>query len=235
MVLDGIDLELTSGERVAVVGPSGVGKSTLLTTILGLTPSSAGSIALGDIFQAEADAEWWRAQFAYVPQAPHLFAGTLMNNLFLGTSERPSSDEHLRRALEVARLSALVAGLPDGLATEIGEGGERLSAGECQRVAIARALLRVGASVVILDEPTAHLDVATEAELAVRLDAAIEGRILLMVTHRRRMLELVDRVVVLDGGRISEDVPNSMRRPRLVQSTDGPVSSWFVAESEMFQ
>ncbi len=235
MVLDSIDLELLPGERLAVVGPSGAGKSTLLTTVLGLTPYSAGSIALGKVFQAEADAEWWRAQFAYVPQAPRLFAGTLMYNLFLGHPELPSSDEYLHGVLEAACLSSLIAGLPDGLATEVGEGGERLSAGERQRVAIARALLRTGAGVVVLDEPTAHLDVATEAELAAHLDVTIEGRTLLLVTHRRRMLELVDRVVVLKGGRISEDTSNDTRRPRLSPSTDGSVPGRLLAGSEMPQ
>jgi len=202
-VLCGIDLDIKPGERVAIVGPSGAGKSTLLGAVLGLVPLSGGSIALGDRSQAETGADAWMESFASVPQSPHLFTGNLEQNLYLGSSATPSSrGASLEHALEVARLVPVLDGLPGGLKGDLGEAGERLSAGERQRVAIARALLRSEARVVVFDEPSAHLDTATEAELADRLEEALAGRTLLVVTHRRRILELADRMVTITGGRI---------------------------------
>lgn len=202
-VLCGIDLDIEPGERVAIVGPSGAGKSTLLGAVLGLVPLSGGSIALGDRSQAETGADAWMESFASVPQSPHLFTGNLEQNLYLGSSATPSSrGASLEHALEVARLVPVLDGLPGGLKGDLGEAGERLSAGERQRVAIARALLRSEARVVVFDEPSAHLDTATEAELADRLEEALAGRTLLVVTHRRRILELADRMVTITGGRI---------------------------------
>jgi len=202
-VLCGIDLDIEPGERVAIIGPSGAGKSTLLGAVLGLVPLSGGSIALGDRAQAETGADSWMADFASVPQSPHLFAGSLMENLYFGSSaitgSRGASLEH---AIEVARLAPVLEGLAGGLDGDLGEAGDRLSAGERQRVAIARALLRSGAQVLVFDEPSAHLDATTEAELADRLDEAVAGRTLVLATHRRRMLELADRVVTIDRGRV---------------------------------
>jgi len=202
-VLCGIDLDIEPGERVAIVGPSGAGKSTLLGAVLGLVPLSGGSIALGDRSQAETGADAWMESFASVPQSPHLFTGNLEQNLYLGSSATPSSrGASLEHALEVARLVPVLDGLPGGLKGDLGEAGERLSAGERQRVAIARALLRCEAQVLVLDEPSAHLDATTESELADRLEEALGGRTLLFASHRRRMLELADRVVTIARGRV---------------------------------
>lgn len=201
--LSGVELEVAPGERVAVIGPSGAGKSSLLGAIVGLTPMTAGSITLDGHSQRHADPEWWRSQFAYLPQRPRLFSGTLMDNLRLGSPLPPSPtrDEELAAALSVAQLEALVARLPGGLTAEIGEGGERLSTGERQRVALARALWRPGPMIVVLDEPTAHLDAATESRIVTGLDQWLGERSLVVASHRDRLLELVDRVITLDPGR----------------------------------
>jgi ATP-binding cassette subfamily C protein CydD len=201
--LSGVELEVAPGERVAVIGPSGAGKSSLLGAIVGLTPMTAGSITLDGHSQHHADPEWWRSQFAYLPQRPRLFSGSLMDNLRLGSPLPPSParDEELAAVLSLAQLEALVAHLPGGLTAEVGEGGERLSTGERQRVALARALWRPGPMIVVLDEPTAHLDPGTESRIVAALDQWLGGRSLVVASHRARLLELADRVITLDPGR----------------------------------
>jgi len=199
--LDHVDLQVAPGERVALIGPSGAGKSSLLGALLGLVPLGSGTISLGGVALADADPHWWRSQFAYVPQRPHLFAGTLEENLRLGDID-PTSGE-LAAALGAAQLAALVASLPDGLATNVGEQGRRLSTGERQRVALARALLRHEAQILLLDEPTAHADPATEAALVAALDELLGERSLVVATHRGALLGLVDRVVGIGDGRLA--------------------------------
>jgi len=199
--LDHVDLEVAPGERVAFVGPSGAGKSSLLGVVLGLVPLGSGSISLGSVSLADADPRWWRSQFAYVPQRPHLFAGTLEENLRLGDIDATARE--LAAALAAAQLTALVANLPDGLATNLGEQGGRLSTGERQRVALARALLRNEAQILLLDEPTAHADPATEAAVVAALDEVLGERSLVVATHRGALLGLVDRVVGVGDGRLA--------------------------------
>lgn len=211
-----VDLHVAPGERVALVGPSGAGKSTLLSAALALLPLSAGWIVAGDRIQGETDPERWREEFAFVPQHPHLFSGTLADNLRLGSAAPTGSGggaEEIAWALEVAQLTELVQRLPEGLNAELGTHGQRLSAGERQRVAIARALLRRRADILILDEPTAHLDVATEALLVASLDRVLGRRTLLVATHRPRWIELADTVVHLGEG-------------RLVDANRGPGLAW---------
>jgi thiol reductant ABC exporter CydD subunit len=206
--LDRVDLEVRPGERVALVGASGAGKSTLLAAVLGLVPLGSGSVRLGDLCQEGADLERWRARFAYVPQRPRLFAGTVADNLRLGSSAPRGSTsgvadhDELLWAIEVAQLGAVVARLADGVDSELGESAQRLSTGERQRLAIARALLRRDAEVLLLDEPTAHLDGATETALVAALDSALGDRSLIVATHRSPVVELADQVVVLADGAV---------------------------------
>ncbi|MDA8360183.1 MAG: thiol reductant ABC exporter subunit CydD [Actinomycetota bacterium] len=220
--LDHVDLEVVRGERVALLGPSGAGKSSLLGAILGLVPLESGSITYAGVALAGADPRWWRSQFTYVPQRPHLFPGTLEANLRLGGTDATASE--LAEVLEATQLAELVARLPEGLATDIGEQGRRLSTGERQRVALGRALLRREAQVVLLDEPTAHVDPATEAAVVSALDAVLGRRSLLVATHRPALVCLVDRVVRIADGQLaalSEPVntvsgPHLAAGPRLV-------------------
>jgi len=199
--LDHVTFEIPRGERVALVGPSGAGKSSLLGAILGLVPLKSGSITYSGVALASADLSWWRAQFTYVPQRPHLFPGTLEANLRLGDTHATASE--LAEVLEAVQLAELVARLPEGLATDIGEQGRRLSTGERQRVALGRALLRREAQVVLLDEPTAHADPVTEAAIVAALDGLLGERSLLVATHRPALLGLVDRVVWITGGQLA--------------------------------
>ncbi|NBM15519.1 thiol reductant ABC exporter subunit CydD, partial [Streptomyces sp. GC420] len=184
------------GETVALVGPSGAGKSTLLHTLLGFAEPAAGRILVGDTDLATVAQEEWRRQIAWVPQRPHLFAGTIAENVRL---VRPDADdEQVARALRDAGALEFVAALPQGAETTLGEGGVGLSAGQRQRLALARAFL-ADRPVLLLDEPTASLDGGTEAEIVDAVRRLAVGRTVLLVVHRPALLAVVDRVVSLQG------------------------------------
>ena len=192
--LDGLSLRVEPGQTVALTGPSGAGKSTLLAVLAALVVPTAGSVSVGGVDLATLDPASWRAQLAVVPQRPHLFADTLAANIVLG---RPDADAAaVARAVADAGLGDVVARLPEGLGTVLGEGGAGLSAGERQRVALARAFLR-DAPLLLLDEPTAGLDRATEAEVVAAVARLAAGRTVVLATHRSALLPLADVVVAL--------------------------------------
>jgi thiol reductant ABC exporter CydD subunit len=196
--LDGVSLRVEPGEVVAVTGPSGCGKSTLVAALLGFVEPASGQLLVGDVDLATTDPDAWRAMVTWVPQRPYLFAGTLRANVALGRPD--ASDEVLGAALDAAGLGPVVARLPDGLATPLGEGGSGLSAGERQRVALARAFVR-DAPLLLLDEPTAALDGATEAEVLAAVGRLARGRTVLLVAHRPALVALADREVRLAPAR----------------------------------
>ena len=198
-VLDGVDLDLSAGRRVAVVGRSGAGKSTLARVLLRLAPYQSGSVTLDGIELSQLEGDACRRVIGLLSQDAHVFDTTIRANLRL--ARREASDEQLREALVAARLGAWVDGLPDGLDTYVGELGERMSGGERQRLAAARVLL-ADFPVMVLDEPGEHLDTATaDAIVADVLDAAGD-RAVLLITHRLAGLQVADEVIVLDGGRV---------------------------------
>jgi thiol reductant ABC exporter CydC subunit len=200
-VLDGVDLELSAGRRVAVVGRSGAGKSTLARVLLRLAPYQAGSATLDGIELAELDGDACRRVVGLLSQDAHVFDTTIRGNLQL--ARRDASDDQLRQSLMAARLDAWLDGLPDGLGTYVGELGERMSGGERQRLAAARVLL-ADFPVMVLDEPGEHLDTATaDAIVADVLDAAGD-RAVLLITHRLAGLQAADEVIVLERGRVVE-------------------------------
>src|SRR5690606_10206274 len=204
VALSGVSLRIMPGERVALIGPSGSGKSTLLALLLGFVRPTAGRVVVGGVDLADADLDAWRRALAWVPQRPHLFAGTLADNIRLGAPDATAGA--VRAAVSAAALDEVVAGLPDGLDTVLGERGYGLSSGQRQRVALARAFLR-DAPVVLLDEPTAQLDAASEAAVCEATARLVAGRTTLLVAHRPALLSLADRVVRLVGGRVVADVP----------------------------
>ncbi|MBB3077749.1 thiol reductant ABC exporter subunit CydD [Streptomyces violarus] len=191
-----VSFTVEPGETVALVGPSGAGKSTLLSVLLGFVRPAEGRVRVGGVDLADADLEQWRSRIAWVPQRPHLYAGTIAENVRLA---RPDADDDaVRRALRDAGALEFVDALPEGVDTVLGEDGAGLSAGQRQRLALARAFL-ADRPVLLLDEPTAALDGATEAEVVVAVRRLAAGRTVLLVVHRPALLGVADRVVRLAG------------------------------------
>ncbi len=201
--LDDVSLRVFEGERVALVGPSGAGKSTLLSVVLGLVEPTAGNVFVrGDEGHAPLGAvgiESWRRRLAWVPQRAHLFAGSVAANITLG--EPDACAERIRHAARLAHADEFIEALPHGYDTELGERGTGLSAGQRQRIALARAFLR-DAPLLLLDEPTAGLDAASEAAVVDATAQLMAGRTVLVVAHRPAMVADADRVVRLEHGRL---------------------------------
>ncbi|MFF4517466.1 thiol reductant ABC exporter subunit CydD [Streptomyces mirabilis] len=191
-----VSFTVEPGETVALVGPSGVGKSTLLNVLLRFVEPVAGRVRIGGVDLAEADVEEWRSRVAWVPQRPHLYAGSIAENVRLARLD--ADDAAVRRALADAGALEFVDALPDGVGTVLGEDGSGLSAGQRQRLALARAFL-ADRPVLLLDEPTASLDGATEAEVVAAVRRLAVGRTVLLVVHRPALLEVADRVVRLEA------------------------------------
>jgi ATP-binding cassette subfamily C protein len=200
-VLDHVSLEIAPGEKVALVGASGGGKSTLVQVILGLYPPQSGTVRFDGVPVTEIGMEVVRSHVATVLQHPALFNDTVRMNLTLG---RELSDDQLWQALEVAQLADAVRDMPQGLDTLVGRQGVRLSGGQRQRLAIARMVLS-NPQVVILDEATSALDAETEARLHEALHGFLRGRTTLIIAHRLSAVKQADRVYVFDGGRIAEE------------------------------
>jgi ATP-binding cassette, subfamily B, bacterial len=218
-VLRHLDLEVAAGERVCVVGPTGAGKSTLLALLQRFYDPDAGAVELDGVDLRDLELGSLRRQLALVPQDPWMLDGTIADNIGFGRSwggsgrrtpprmvQEPPQDEQLEAAAALAGLDEVIARLPEGWDTEIGEAGIRLSGGQRRRVALARAILR-DASVLLLDEPTSGLDAASEQAVLDALDRAAEERTVLSVSHRLSLAARADRVVVLDGGRVVEQGP----------------------------
>ncbi len=201
LALAGVQLDLRPGRRVALVGPSGAGKTTLAAVALRFLPYTAGSIALNGVEIAELSGEDCRRVIGLVSQDAHVFDNTLEENLRL--ARRDATSEQLREALSRARLLDWAERLPAGMATELGERGARMSGGQRQRLAIARALL-ADFPVLILDEPGEHLDTATADAIVAELWAGTRERATLLITHRLAGLEEIDEVLVLEDGRVRE-------------------------------
>jgi ATP-binding cassette subfamily C protein CydD len=199
--LNGLTFAVSAGERVALVGSSGSGKSTTAALLLRFVRPDAGRVTVGGVDLAALDADTWRARIAWVAQAPYLFNASIADNIRLGRPNAPLAD--VIHAARQAAAHEFVSRLPDGYDTACGERGLRLSGGQAQRIAIARAFLK-NAPLVLLDEPTAHLDRETEAGVQHALDRLLEGRTALMIAHRLHTVRSADRIVVLDSGRVVE-------------------------------
>ena len=200
-VLDHLNLTIAPGEKVAIVGTSGGGKSTLVQLLLGLYTPQSGSIRFADASQPEIGLQTIREHVAVVLQHPALFNDTVRANLTMG---RERTDEACWHALQIAQLDGTIDALPQGLDSIVGRSGVRLSGGQRQRLAIARMVL-AEPKVVILDEATSALDAATEYNLHHALGKFLSGRTTLIIAHRLSAVKQADRVLVFDGGRIAEE------------------------------
>jgi ATP-binding cassette, subfamily B, bacterial MsbA len=199
--LRGVSLTVPAGARVALVGASGAGKTTLFSVLLGFLPTSGGQARWDEVPLPELKPSSVRAQMAWVPQEPVLFSGTVRHNLLLGRPE--ASDAELWEALALAHAEDFVRALPGDLDEPVGERGSRLSGGQRQRLALARAFLR-RPSLLLLDEPTSALDAASEAAVGAGLAALMKGRTVLVIAHRLSTVRDADLIVVMEAGRVVE-------------------------------
>lgn len=197
--LDGVDLTVSRGERVALLGPSGAGKTTVAEVLTRLRPLASGRATLDGIDLAELAGDDVRAVVGLVEQQPHLFATSLRENLRL--AKRDADDDELAAVLARVRLDRWVAGLPEGLDTTVGPGGAQVSGGQRQRLALARQLLR-DPPLLLLDEPTADVDRVTAAALRRELLDAATGRGVLLITHELPAPGEVDRIITMERGRV---------------------------------
>jgi ATP-binding cassette subfamily C protein LapB len=204
--LRNVSLRIRPGEHVAILGRIGSGKTTLEKLILGLYRPTSGALLIDGIDQRQLDPAELRRHIGYVPQDVTLFYGSLRDNITMAVPQ--ADDAAVLRAAEVAGIAQFVNTHPQGFDMQVGERGSLLSGGQRQGVAIARAV--IGApEILLLDEPTASMDQASEEEVKRRLRTYAEGRTMIVVTHRTSLLDLVERIVVIDGGRIVADGPKA--------------------------
>ena len=200
-VLQGVRLEARPGEVVALVGPSGAGKSTLVSLIPRFYDPSEGRILLDGIDLRDLGLLELRAHIGIVPQETQLFSGTVRENIRYGRPE--ATDDEVKAAAAAANAHEFILSFPEGYETVVGERGVKLSGGQRQRVAIARALLK-DPRILILDEATSSLDSESEALVQEALDVLMRGRTTFVIAHRLSTVRNADRILVLDGGRITQ-------------------------------
>lgn len=199
-VLADVTFEVVAGQTVALVGPSGAGKTTIANLLQRNLVPGAGSVRIGGVDIDTAPVDWVRNQITVVAQSTYLFTGSLRDNLLVARPD--ASDDDLWQALRTANLEAFVEGLPDGLDTPTGERGLSLSGGQAQRLAIARAVLK-DAPILVLDEPTASVDLESEAAILSALDRLMADRTVLVIAHRLFTVRDADQIVVLEDRAIA--------------------------------
>ena len=198
IALSGLSFTIAHGQTTALVGPTGAGKTTVASLLLRFIDPDRGTITVGDVPLDATDRAIWRTHVAWVSQHPYLFFGTVAENLRLA---RPGASlDEIIAAARAANAHDFIQALPYGYDTPIGEQGARLSGGQRQRIAIGRAFLK-DAPLLILDEPTAHLDTASETLLQDALCKLRHGRTVLVIAHHLELAYDADQIVVLDGGR----------------------------------
>lgn len=199
--LDGLSFQIEHGEHLALVGPSGAGKTTVINLLLGFVHPSTGEVLINNRALRELNPDDWLHHVAWIPQHPRILHGTILENIRLG---RPDADLHaVRKAARVALAEEFIEDLPQGYHTLVGEGGQGLSGGQAQRLALARAFLK-DAPLVLLDEPSANLDLDSERKLGAAIDHLAAGRTTVTIAHRLNTVRQSDRILVLERGRLIE-------------------------------
>lgn len=201
--LKGFSLTVDGGKKVALVGRSGAGKTTVVKLLLGFVRPQSGTVSVDGQDLRSVSLKSYYRHVGYLPQEPAVFDGTVLENLAYGLPDgTEASESEIRSALASAQCE-FVDRMPEGLSTQIGEKGVRLSGGERQRLAIARLFLQ-NPKIVVLDEPTAALDSFSEAKISEALDALCEGRTFVVIAHRLQTVKGADEIVVMENGRIEE-------------------------------
>lgn len=201
-VFSNLNLRISPGERVGIIGPSGGGKSTIMKLLPLFIEPSAGRITIDGIDIQTVSLRELRQKIAWVSQSPQLFNGTILDNLYDGDAYRHVSNEEVKSAVVVSNVAEFAVRLPLGVQTPAGENGSSLSGGQRQRISIARALIK-NAPIICLDEPTAALDTKSENYIRDSLMQMIQGKTVVMVTHRKALLALMDTIYVLDNGTLT--------------------------------
>ncbi|EOH83964.1 thiol reductant ABC exporter subunit CydD [Enterococcus casseliflavus] len=200
--LTDINLNVIGFKKIGIIGLSGSGKSTLINTLSGFLVPDSGEISLGGAKTTAFRQASWQEQLIYIPQNPYIYRLTLQENVAF--YQPTATKEAVLKAIEVAGLTELLAELPQGLDTMLGEGERHLSGGQAQRIALARAFLDQQRKILLFDEPTAHLDIETEVALKERMLPLMENRLVFFATHRLHWMEEMDEIIVMDQGRIVE-------------------------------
>jgi ATP-binding cassette, subfamily C, bacterial LapB len=213
--LNGVSFRILAGERVGIIGRVGSGKSTLARLLAGLYQPDAGAILIDGTDLRQIDPADLRANLGYVPQDPFLFFGSVRENIALGVPH--ADDAVILRAAQIAGVDDFIKGSPQGYDMPVGEGGRCLSGGQRESVTIARALLR-DPPILVMDEPTGAMDNAAESRFRARLAPIVAGKTLIIVTHRSSMLALVERLIVIEAGRIVADGPKEKVLASLAES-----------------
>ncbi|HDR7718296.1 thiol reductant ABC exporter subunit CydD [Bacillus albus] len=200
-ILEGIDFTWKGTGAIGVIGESGAGKSTLIDVLAGFLTPSAGKMIVNGVEIDGATREEWQKNIAYIPQQPYIFPLSLKDNICF--YETNTTDEEVERVINEVGLRSLVTSLPNGMYEKIGEGGRMLSGGQEQRVAMARALLSKK-PIILLDEPTAHLDIETEFEIKQAMLRLFEGKLVFLATHRLHWMKQMDHILILNKGKMIE-------------------------------
>ena len=215
-----LNLQIRAGEKIGILGRIGSGKSTMLKLASGLYDGSTGNVMLDNIDMRQIDPNFLRSQILLLGQSPRLFLGTLRENMDLARSDGYSSDQELLEALQRFGLDKIIRGHPKGLDMPLGEDGLGLSGGQKQIIALARMTLR-NPRIVLLDEPTTGLDQATERMSLQAISQWAQDKTLLVVTHRPQVLQIVNRIIVMDEGKVVMDGPRDLVLQRLMQNERG--------------
>lgn len=215
-----LNLQIRAGEKIGILGRIGSGKSTMLKLASGLYDGSTGNVMLDNIDMRQIDPNFLRSQILLLGQSPRLFLGTLRENMDLARSDGYSSDQELLEALQRFGLDKIIRSHPKGLDMPLGEDGLGLSGGQKQIIALARMTLR-NPRIVLLDEPTTGLDQATERISLQAISQWAQDKTLLVVTHRPQVLQIVNRIIVMDEGKVVMDGPRDLVLQRLMQNERG--------------
>ena len=215
-----LNLQIRAGEKIGILGRIGSGKSTMLKLASGLYDGSTGNVMLDNIDMRQIDPNFLRSQILLLSQSPRLFLGTLRENMDLARSDGYSSDQELLEALQRFGLDKIIRSHPKGLDMPLGEDGLGLSGGQKQIIALARMTLR-NPRIVLLDEPTTGLDQATERMSLQAISQWAQDKTLLVVTHRPQVLQIVNRIIVMDEGKVIMDGPRDLVLQRLMQNERG--------------
>ena len=205
--LRNVSFRIHAGERVAIIGRVGSGKSTIGRLILGLYQPTEGGILIDGVHHNQIDPDELRRRTGYIAQDPMLLVGTVLDNILLGAPHE-RRNENLAEAIEISGLKPMLGANAEGLEMQVGEGGGRLSGGQRQALSVARAVA-VNAPLLVFDEPTSSMDASLEAHVTAGLRDYVIGRSLILITHKPALLSLVDRIIVMDDGRIVADGPSA--------------------------